>query len=211
MTKARSRKAFSRWLRSVAAVLGLLAGAASVARGADTPARGLQPLGRPAPAFEENIGQLDPQVRFRAKAEGYGILLADRESVLTLGRDARARVRMTFVGAGPSGVRGEAERKGRIFYVSDPARPTAGAARFDRVRYRARGRAPTSSSTAPTSGRCASTLSWRPGPISTASASPSTAPTGSRSSRAATSYSRSAEGLRVRKPVVFQATGGGPG
>ena len=95
----------------------------------------VRPLGRPAPAFEQNVGQFDPQVVFRAKAEGYGVSLGGRESVLTLGRDGKARVRMTLAGAEPSAVRGEAERKGRVFYVSDPARPTAGAARFDRVRY----------------------------------------------------------------------------
>ena len=95
----------------------------------------VRPLGRPAPAFEQNVGQLDPLVRFRAKAEGYGVALGDRGSVLTLGRDGKARVRMTFADAEPSDVRGEGERKGRIFYVSEPARPVEGAARFDRVRY----------------------------------------------------------------------------
>ena len=119
--------------RFSAVVLAVMALAASQAA-ASAPAS-VRPVGRLAPAFEQNVGQFDPQVLFRAKAEGYGVSLGGRESVLTLGRDGRARVRMTLAGAEPSGVRGEAERKGRVFYVSDPARPTAGAARFDRVRY----------------------------------------------------------------------------
>ena len=177
--------------RFSAVVLAVMAMAASpAAAGAPASAR---PLGRPAPAFEQNVGQFDPQALFRAKAAGYGVPLGGRESVLTLGRDGRARVRMTFAGADPSGVRGEVERKGRVFYVSDPARPTAGAARFDRVRYA--GAWPgTDVVFHGTDGRQVRfDFELAPGPTPTASASRSTAPTGSRSGRTATSHWRSAK------------------
>jgi hypothetical protein len=91
-------------------------------------------MGRPAPAFEQNVGQVDPAVRFRAKALGYGLLLADSEAVLTLGRGG-ATVRMSFPGAQPRALRGEAERAGRVHYVSLAAEPVRVAGRFERVRY----------------------------------------------------------------------------
>ena len=68
-------------------------------------------------------------------AQAYGVFLADRESVLTLGRDGAASVRMAFTGSEPMNVRGEGARAGRVFHVADPVKPVSGAARFDRVRY----------------------------------------------------------------------------
>ena len=124
-------------------VLGLVVqGSAAPAQTAGAPGpapaaapAGARPLGRPAPAFEQNVGQMDSRVRFRATAQAYGIFLSERESVVTLGRNGAASIRMAFAGAAPRTVRGEGERAGRVFHVSDPAKPASGAARFDRVRY----------------------------------------------------------------------------
>ena len=85
-------------------------GGASAAVPATPTARaGARPLGRPAPAFEQNVGQMDARIRFRAMAQAYGIFLSERESVLTLGRKGAVGVRMGFAGAAPRIVRFEAD------------------------------------------------------------------------------------------------------
>jgi subtilase family serine protease len=106
-----------------------------------SPALGAEGPGRPsALAFEENRGQVDPRVRFLARAPGYVVFLTATEAVLTLRgpRHERAVVRMRVAGADPAPeIRGGQELPGRVSYVRTGATARQVAApTYASVRYR---------------------------------------------------------------------------
>lgn len=111
------------------------------------------PAGDPRPlpmSFEPNLGQADPSVRFLARGRGYGLFLTPTETVLVLAppRPPRATrafhpsvdpavVRMRFVGADPAALLSGVEpRPGRSHYLLGPATTwRRGVPSFGRVRY----------------------------------------------------------------------------
>lgn len=95
-------------------------------------------------SFEPNQGQLDQQVHFLARGNGYSLFLTDAEAVLSLRRsqDAEATaqdvVRLQMVGTHPDPqVTGENEQPGRSNYLvgNDPARWHTDLPRYGKVRY----------------------------------------------------------------------------
>jgi hypothetical protein len=94
---------------------------------------------RPPLAFEANLGQTAPEVRFLGRSDGYAFFLTSTGAVLELqrSRTERAVVRMTLAGASPSpAIGGEAELPGTVsYYRSDPPRRVSGVPTYARVRY----------------------------------------------------------------------------
>ncbi len=99
--------------------------------------------GRVAPrplalAFEANLGQFDPAVRFFARGAGFALWLTDRGATLALGGDGGGRHIELALGVAPglSAVPGEL-MQGRASYLKgrDPARWVVAAPRFARVTY----------------------------------------------------------------------------
>lgn len=88
-------------------------------------------------AFEENQGQLDPQVRFAARGRDLAALLTDQGPVLVSGG---GEVRMALQGASGPGAAPVAERalpgKVNVFIGNDPSKWKAGIRTFEDVRYR---------------------------------------------------------------------------
>ena len=97
--------------------------------------------------FEPNMGQTDPQVKFMARGDGYGLFLTDRAAVLSLrharsGKDSADRpasvIRMGLVGARANPVLRGAESlpgKSNYFLGNDRAKWHPGVPQFARVRY----------------------------------------------------------------------------
>jgi hypothetical protein len=119
-------------------------------RGAGRPADARSLAGRKAlpVAFEANVGQADPAVRFMARGRSHVAFLTDDGAVLAwtgpapgepAGERAARAARLTLAGARP-GLRAEGERAlpGRVNHLvgSDPRAWRTDVATFGRVRYR---------------------------------------------------------------------------
>lgn len=88
-------------------------------------------------AFEENRGQVDPQVRFITHGSGYTQFVTAHEVVWRFdGEQHDHAVRMSFAGARPAGVHGEDAIGGRTNSLqgADPAKWVSGAQQFAAVR-----------------------------------------------------------------------------
>jgi hypothetical protein len=107
----------------------------------------LQSFTRLPMLFEPNVGQSDPQVKFLARGNGYGLFLTGNEAVLSLSRtkaDKSAErelvtpLRMRLAGASASAsVTGDQPLPGKSNYFigNDPKQWHTGVPQFARVRY----------------------------------------------------------------------------
>lgn len=89
--------------------------------------------------FEENRGQVDPQVRFLARGPGYGLYLTAGEAVLALGAKDRTVLRMALVGANADAqASGVEELPGKVNYFvgKDSAKWRTNVPTYGKVRYR---------------------------------------------------------------------------
>ncbi len=90
--------------------------------------------------FEANRGQTDPQVRYLARGDGYGLYLSGKEAVLTLQSSAThssvVRMRMARAAENPeiSGVQ-PLRARANYFVGNDPAKWQRDIPMFGRVRY----------------------------------------------------------------------------
>ncbi len=89
-------------------------------------------------AFEPNVGQTDPRVRFLARGRGYVLFLAPREAILGLPR-AGTPLRMRLAAAREAEIEGEGllPAKSHYFVGADPRGWHQDVPSFERVRYRA--------------------------------------------------------------------------
>lgn len=90
-------------------------------------------------AFEPNMGQAGPQVRFVARTAGVNVLLTDTEALLTFDRGQTSAVRMKLVGASkPKAAAGAGRLPGLSNYMhgNDPSGWHTGIPTFAQVRYR---------------------------------------------------------------------------
>lgn len=88
-------------------------------------------------AFEPNLGQAAPSVRFLSRGNGRGFLLSDTEAVLTFA-DPSVAVRMTLIGQNPRpAITGLDSQSGVSNYFSgnDPARWHSSVPHFGKVKY----------------------------------------------------------------------------
>ena len=115
---------------------------------ADAKKRVMQSLGKQPLHFETNKGQVDAQVKFLSRGNGYALFLTSTESVLALSRRSRQAgessahettvVRMKWKGADPlARVAGMAPLAGKSNYLigSDPAAWRKDVPSFEKVRY----------------------------------------------------------------------------
>lgn len=89
-------------------------------------ARVVDTYGKRPLTFEANQGQTDPEVKFLARGDGYGLFLTRTEAVLSLGKpDAASRaLHLRWVGANPAPrVSGQEEQSGKVNYLKgkDPS------------------------------------------------------------------------------------------
>ena len=102
----------------------------------------LESYGRLPLHFEQNQGQVDPQVKFLARGSGYSLFLTPTQAVLALrerGTSDVAALRFTLAGANPRPVvTGRDELPGKINYFvgNDSARWRTNIATYARVHYR---------------------------------------------------------------------------
>lgn len=99
-------------------------------------------------AFEANVGQVDPQVRYFSRSSGYSVFLTDTEAVIALKRKpsgakasdnrSAAVLRMRMVGAPTSAPMGTKKLRAVSNYLigDDPAGWHTGVANFAEVTYR---------------------------------------------------------------------------
>jgi YVTN family beta-propeller protein len=86
-------------------------------------------------AFEPNLGQTDPQVRFLSRGTGYTVFLTPTEAVLAL-HGKRGAVRLKLLGASPTHeTQGLQPLAGRTHYFTGRGRRTS-VRSYGRVRYR---------------------------------------------------------------------------
>ena len=115
---------------------------------ADAKKRVMQSLGKQPLHFETNKGQVDAQVKFLSRGNGYALFLTSTESVLALSREKQASgessahettvVRMKWKAADPlARVSGMAPLAGKSNYLigSDPAAWRKNVPSFEKVRY----------------------------------------------------------------------------
>ena len=108
----------------------------------------VQVLGKMPLAFEPNLGQTDPQVRFISRGPGYNLFVTPEEAVLVLRSGAapgpeeipivaprRQVVRMRALGASPAALEGIDRQSGHSNYlqVGHPERSVTGVPRFSKV------------------------------------------------------------------------------
>jgi hypothetical protein len=93
-------------------------------------------------AFEENVGQTDPQVRFLSRGPGFGLFLTGDAATLSLARPGNPQMRdvlrLQFQGASPSAqVVGQQELPSRSNYFtgSDPTAWHQDVTQYAQVRY----------------------------------------------------------------------------
>jgi hypothetical protein len=101
-----------------------------------TPGQAAQAYGRLPLAFEANLGQADPAVRFTAAGAGYRLALTPTEAVLRVEGTA---VRLSALGANPDAAMESLEPlAGTVNHIHgrDPARWVLGAPTFGRVAVR---------------------------------------------------------------------------
>jgi hypothetical protein len=111
----------------------------------------VQVLGKVPLAFEPNLGQADPQVRFISRGPGYNLFLTPDEAVLVLrsggtpvpreipvAEPRRQVVRMRAVGASPAALEGIDQQSGRSHYLQadHPERTITDVPRFGKVAAR---------------------------------------------------------------------------
>lgn len=121
--------------------------------GASTPQPSpVQVLGKMPLAFEPNLGQADPQVRFLSRGPGYNLFLTPDEAVLVLrsgvvapapreipaAEPRRQVVRMRALGASPAALEGVERQSGRSHYLEagHPERSVTDVPRFGKVTAR---------------------------------------------------------------------------
>lgn len=109
------------------------------AQSAEVPAASV--LGRSPLAFEPNLGQSDPQVRYLARGAGYALFLTRDEAVLALPSGSQQSVvRMRPLGAAPAAsLEPEEALPGKSHYarLSGAGKPLQDVPRYARVRARA--------------------------------------------------------------------------
>lgn len=94
------------------------------------------PLGRVPLSFEENRGQVDAEVKFLSRGNGYTLALTEDEAVLALRTNQPAVLRMGLAGARDTArISGEEPLPGKIYYVDGKTKgPLTGSRTFHRVR-----------------------------------------------------------------------------
>ena len=101
-------------------------------------ARGVALTAGLEPAFEENVGQTHPEVRFLSRGRGAQLFLTDHEAVLRFGTSASAMLRLRLLGANahvePRGLDRLAGHS-NYFFGSDPRDWHRSVAHFGRVIY----------------------------------------------------------------------------
>lgn len=130
------------WLAMFATVGWMDGGALAAASGPEVRARAIEDYGRLPLAFEENLGQADPRVRFLTHGKGYTLFLTPGEAVVALrssGKSETSRVlRLGWTGGSTTPRISGAERLagGRHYLVGkDPARWRTQIPAFARVLY----------------------------------------------------------------------------
>ena len=137
----------SQWIRlgSLTLMLGCLANLDPVPTNASTrsldslpgKALGGELAGSIQPAFEANVGQADPQVRFLSRGRGAQLFLTANEAVLRFGTSASATLRLRLLGANgnvePGGL-DPLPGHSNYFVGNDPRNWHASIAHFGRVR-----------------------------------------------------------------------------
>ena len=101
-------------------------------------ARGGELTGSLKPAFEANVGQAHPQVRFLSRGRGAQLFLTDEEAVLRFGTSTSANLRLRLQGANrhvePKGVE-PVPGQSNYFVGSDPRNWHRSVSQFARVVY----------------------------------------------------------------------------
>ncbi|HSK76630.1 MAG TPA: SBBP repeat-containing protein [Thermoanaerobaculia bacterium] len=129
----------SQIVRRPLVLLSALLLASGAARSAEMPPASV--LGRAPLAFEPNLGQSDPQVRYLARGAGYALFLTREEAVLALpSGEQRSVLRMRPLGAAPAeSLEAEEILPGKSHYarLSGVEQPIKDVPRYARVRARA--------------------------------------------------------------------------
>lgn len=138
----RSRKA--RWL-VLAAGLAFLGGAlnaedSKTGKTRPVEARVVDTYGKRPLTFEANQGQTDPQVKFLARGDGYGLFLTPTEAVLSFEKpDTASRaLHLRWLGANPAPrISGQEEQTGKVHYLKgkDPSGWRRNVPLYARVAY----------------------------------------------------------------------------
>lgn len=106
---------------------------------AEVPTAKVEKFGATPLAFEPNLGQTDPSVRFLSRGDRYGLFLTDTEAIMSLSGATPAVVRMSLVGqnAHPS-ISGASPQPGMSHYVmgSDASKWQDAVPHFQRVEYK---------------------------------------------------------------------------
>lgn len=130
------------WLAMFATVAWMDGGALAAASGPEVRVRAIEDYGRQPLAFEENLGQADPRVRFLTRGDGYTLFLTPGEAVVALrssGKSETSRVlRLGWTGGSTTPrISGVERLPGSRHYLvgSDPARWRTRIPAFARVLY----------------------------------------------------------------------------